>query len=43
MRNKFNVITLYSTKQDRRIISIAKQSHEVLSSKGVKDLLDKTS
>ena len=41
MRNKFNVITLYSTKQDRRIISIAKQCHEVLSSKGVKVLLDK--
>ena len=41
MRNKFNVITLYSTKQDRRIISIAKQCHEVLSSNGVKVLLDK--
>ena len=41
MRDKFNVITLYSTKQDRRIISIAKQCHEVLSSKGVKVLLDK--
>ena len=41
MRNKFNVIALYSTKQDRRIISIAKQCHEVLSSKGVKVLLDK--
>ena len=41
MRNKFNVITLYSTKQDRRIISITKQCHEILSSKGVKVLLDK--
>lgn len=41
MKNKFNVITLYSTKQDRRIASIAKQCHEVLSSKGVKVFLDK--
>jgi len=41
MKNKFNVITLYSTKQDRRITSIAKQCHEVLSSKGVKVFLDK--
>ena len=41
MKNKFNVITLYSTKQDRRIASIAKQCLEVLSSKGVKVFLDK--
>ena len=41
MRNKFKVITLYSSKQDRKIISIAKQCHEGLSNKGVKVLLDK--
>ena len=41
MSKKFNVITLYSTKQNRSILSIAKQCHEVLMSKGVKVLLDK--
>ena len=41
MKPKFPVVALTATKQNERVLSIARQCNEVLSSKGVKVLIDK--
>ena len=40
MSSKFSVVALSATSQNERVLSIAKQCNEVLSSKGVKVLID---
>ena len=41
MKPKFPVVALTATKQNERVLSIASQCNEVLSSTGVKVLIDK--
>ena len=42
MKPKFPIVALTATKQNERVLSIARQCNEVLSSTGAKVLIDKT-